>query len=775
MSSSPPSRHRTRSNRPTQGSSGRGRQSQTPLAVLARRAGARWRAAPRWQRHAARAVAAVAVVVLLLPLAAGPVVGLVARTVDADVSGAGLGERGTLDERSIVRDASGDHFAVLHDEIDRRVVDLADIPEHMQQATLAAEDQRFFEHDGYDTRAIARAAAANLRAGTVDQGASTITQQVARQIYLNREESFARKAEEIVYAVALEQRYDKDQILERYLNEVYFGSGAYGVAAASEQFFRLQPHQLSPDQAALLAGVIRGPARLDPRKSPERAKARRDQVLGNMAEAGFLERAEAERLQDRPVEVEPRLQRKPDDPYALEAIKREFVSLEEFGDDVDERFERLFSGGYVIHTTIERDLQQLADEVVTERFPPEQEGPTAALVALDPRSEAVRALHGGVDFEETQFDLATQARRQPGSAVKPLVATAALENGLTDEATLEGDGPLTFLRPGAPEPWEVDNFDGRDHGTVDLSEATAQSINTAFAQLMLAVGAEHVVETADRLGVNAEEAFGPEESRGPSIALGGLTHGITPLEMASVFGTFADQGRTGPPYVIERVEDPSGEIVYEREATARKQAIDPSVNASMVELLRGVVDRGTGQAAQLPGWDVLGKTGTTDDNTDAWFAGATATLSTAVWVGHPDEQVPMGDMTGGSLPAEMWQAFNANALEGRPPEPLPDGGSEEPTPDSTEVPDLTGRPLGHALVEAGSAGLIGQVQGFGGNPDRVVRSQSPSPGSSVDKGESVRLRFSSSSGNRRSTPQVNDTRPETATTSDGDPTNDSGG
>ncbi len=755
MSSSQPSRHRTRSNRPTQTPSDR---PQAAQAAVGARVRAWWRAAPRWQRHTVRGLAAVAVVMLLVPLAAGPVVGLVARTVDVDVSGADLGESGALDERSIVRDASGDHFAVLHDEIDRRVVDLSDIPEHVQEAVLAAEDQRFYEHDGYDTRAIARAAAANLRAGTVDQGASTITQQVARQIFLSREVSFARKAEELVYAVALEQRYDKDQILERYLNEVYFGSGAYGVAAAAEQYFRLQPHQLAPEQAALLAGMIRSPVQLNPREHPDRARARRNQVLETMAEAGFLERAEAERLQSRPIAVEPRLQRTPADPYALEAIKREFVSLEEFGDNVDERFQRLFSGGYEIHTTIDRDLQQLADEVITARLPPEQAGPTAALVALDPRNEAIRALHGGVDFDETQFDLATQARRQPGSALKPLVAASALENGVTPDATFEGNGPLAFSRRGASEPWKIDNFGARDHGTVDLSEATAQSVNTAFAQLILAVGVENVVETADRLGVNTGEAFGPENSWGPSIALGGLTHGITPLELASVFGTFADRGRTGPPYLIERVESPSGEVVYERQSDVRTQAIDPSVNATMVDLLRGVVDRGTGQAAQLQDWEVLGKTGTTDDNTDAWFGGATATLSTAVWVGHPDEQVPMGGMTGGSLPAELWRAFNADALAGHQPQPLPDEGGEPLTPDSAEVPDLTGLPLGNALVEAGRAGLIGQVQGFAGNPNRIVRSQSPSPGAHVDKGESVLLRFSTaSSGGQRQPPQTNET------------------
>ena len=631
---------------------------------------------------------------------------------------------------------------MLHGEVDREVIPFDDIPDHVVHAALAAEDRRFYEHDGYDALAIARALFANLRAGEVEEGASTITQQVAQQAFLGREQTVERKTEEIAYAVALEEHLPKDEILERYLNEVYFGAGAYGVAAAAEQFFRADPEDLTVEQAALLAGLIRAPERLNPRDEPALAEARRNQVLAGMVALEAIDEGEAQRASAEPIDVEPPLERDPEAPYALEAVKREFAQLEELGDDPDERFEQLFGGGLVIHTTLDRRLQGFADEVVAEAFA-DDDDITGALVALDPRSGAIRALHGGADFDETQFDLATQGRRQPGSALKPFIAAAALADGLAPEAAFEGDGPLAFTLPDEDEPWEVDNFGGARLGTISLDEATASSVNTAFAQLALAVGVDEAVGLADTLGIAAEAAFGPSESWGPSIALGGLTHGVTPLELAAAYGAFADHGRLGPPFVIERVEDAAGEVVYEREPTERAVVLDDSVNTRIVELLEGVVAHGTGTAAQLEGWEVIGKTGTTDDYTDAWFVGATRLLSTAVWVGHPDAQVEMPDMTGGGLPAQLWQQFMSAALDGHEPEPIPREGAALPEPSSATVPDLTGMPVGQALVVAAEAGLtLVLADGDGADPARPVVRHEPGPGASVPAGTPIVGSFS---------------------------------
>jgi membrane peptidoglycan carboxypeptidase len=688
----------------------------------------------RWLRRGAVLLGAL----LLAMFMVGPLIGLASRTVSVDAS-----TLPSLDQRSVVLDAAGGELAVLHDEVDRQLVDLDELPEHVTQAIVAAEDRRFYSHNGYDLRGVARAAIANLRAGEIEQGASTISQQVAQMAFLGRERTSARKVSEVLHAVALERHLSKDEILQRYINEVYFGSGAYGICAAAEQYFRVAAAELSTEQAALLAGLIRAPEGLNPREHPEAATLRRDWVLEAMTELDYLEADEADRLQAQPVAVEPRLRRESDEPYVVEAVKREFARLEHFGEDGESRIAALMSRGLRVHTTLNSDLQAKADAIVAELVT-EEGGPTAALVALDPRDGAIRVLHGGSDFTEAQFDLATQGRRQPGSALKPFVAVAALEAGLPPDVNLVGDSPVTFGTGDETTSWEVSNYENQAAGTIDLATAMARSTNTSFAQLGMTVGVDAIVETAARLGVDAESAFGEPSTWGPSMALGGLTHGVTPLELATAYGAFADHGRVGPAHLIERVTTAEGEVLYERDGDAgRAQVIEPAVNDVMVSLLRGVVSSGTGQAAQLPGWEVLGKTGTTQEGADAWFVGATSTLSAAVWVGHPEAQVPMEGMTGGSLPARLWQELAVAAHDGIEPLPLPiSDAAALPDGEGVTVPELTGLPLGEALIAAAEAGVIAlPPDGAAENPDVIVGAQQPSPGASVGFGDAVVLRL----------------------------------
>lgn len=654
--------------------------------------------------------------------AAGPLIALAASRVE--VTGNVETDLPGLRERSVIRAADGTPLAVLADEFDREAVPLDRIPEHVRQAVIAAEDRRFYEHDGYDVAAIFRAALANLRAGDVEQGASTITQQLAQINYLSGEETIRRKLREISVARALEDEYSKDQLLERYLNQVYLGGGAYGIQAGAQEYFRVLVEDLTVAEGALLAGMIRSPSALDPRENPEDAKERRDIVLRAMAAAGSIGSDEAERLVKTPVEVHPPLQHSTDDPYVVEAIKREFFANETFGATREERIDRLFGGGLEVHTTVHPRLQDIAGQIISEQFQA-SDGPTAALVAVSPVDGGILALHGGQDFEQVEFDLATQGRRQPGSALKPLTAASALQQGFPLDIKLVGDGPVTFELAGADEPFEVDNFEEADHGTVELREALVSSVNTAFAQLILASGVEETVLLGGELGIDVEAAFGPRETWGPSVVLGGLTHGVTPLEMASLFSAFANEGIRAEPYLIDQVVDTDGNVLYEREPAA-VQVLDPAVAAAMVDMLKDVVARGTGTGAQVPGLEPIGKTGTNEDNADAWFVGALRIMSVAVWVGHPEAQVPMPGMTGGSLPADLWSAFVAAATEGIDVPDFADDVADPsrlPQPADAEQPDLPGPDPTEEDSPSPSPSPDGQPQ----PPPSPSPSPSPSP------------------------------------------------
>ena len=663
----------TRSAAEMAGRMGSGRAAFTRLRPLSRRRTGRPTGAPdvlsaaRPQQGQARRLAVTAVgiaaALTVVALLAGPVLRLAAWPLSSGIAATGLP---ALEQRSAVLAADGSRLAVLHDGINRQVVSLDEIPELVRQAVVAAEDKDFWEHGGYDGEAMARALLANVRAGEVTQGGSTISQQVAKQNFAGGGQSVFRKAKELLYAVALEERLSKEALLERYLNQVYFGSQAYGVTAAADEFFGVDVKHLAVEQAALLAGLIRAPAALDPRTDPASATIRRNQVLAAMTSLGAISPEIAAEAAAKPVAVLPARSPVVTDPFVVEAVKREFLANPAFGKTEAERRHLLLAGGLEIRTTVDPRLQDAARTALGS-----VSGDLgSALVALDPRSGAILAVHDGGEAASSQFDVATQGRRPPGSTFKPLAAAAALEAGMPQNQYLVGDGPIELDYRGAPEPWRVDNFGGGRYGPVALADAVINSVNTAFAQIGVAVGPGKIADVARRLGIDVERAMGPPETRGPAVALGGLSNGVSPLELASAYGTFAVGGAHTPPYLIGQVVDPHGRELYTAKP-ALQPVLDKAVTGILVDILEDAVAEGTGSAAALAGWEPLGKTGTSEKGADAWFVGATPVLSAAVWVGHPDSTEPVQGLTGGAMAAPVWGKFMIAALQGTKPVTFP--------------------------------------------------------------------------------------------------------
>jgi penicillin-binding protein 1A len=683
-------------------------------------------------------LAGVLVLFLVAGLLGGSAVRSASNAVDIGILLPPVSELTHLEERSVVYAADGAQLGILHDEIYRRIVPLEDVPDHVWQAIITAEDRRFFEHNGYDVEGIGRAMLANLQARDITQGGSTITQQLAKS-HVGDDVTFERKVAELRYAVALEETYTKEELLEQYLNQVYFGGGAYGIAAAAEEFFGVSVRDLRVEQAATLASQVRSPSRLDPRRNPDGVLRRRNATLRGMAEEGYLRPDTAELLTSLPLAVQPVRDREFAEPFIVEAVKREFFANPAFGETLLDRIDLMFSGGLAIHTTLDPRLQAIADEVVTKAFP-EPEGVTASIAAIDPRTGALLAVQSGRDFGTEQFDLAIQGRRQPGSAFKPFVMAAALEAGFPITMTLEGTSGTLFDSPEAPE-WRdrgVRNYGGSNFGRLDMRSALIRSVNTAFAQLILTIGTERVVDLATRMGINMDRAT--EGIHNPGMALGGLERGVSPLEMASAYGTFANAGRHADVHVIDRVLDRDGNVLWNANTDAT-QVLDPRVARLMLDTMTAVVNSGTGTRARLPGWQVAGKTGTTQENTDVWFAGFTPVMSTAVWVGNPERRERLGRATGGTVAAVIWRDFMERALEGVEPQPYPTvEGPEAPRGDGSpvDVPDVRGMQEFEALRTLLDAGLIPEVRQVADITRRgTVLWTTPRAGTAARKGDTV--------------------------------------
>ena len=563
--------------------------------------------------------------------------------------------------RSVVYDAGGAPMAVLHDGVNRVAVKLADVPPVLIDAVLTTEDRDFYRHDGIDWRGIGRALATNLDAGAVRQGGSTITQQLVKNtMFDDPDRRLSRKVREAVLAVGLERRYTKDEILERYLNTIYLGHGAYGVGAAVERYFGKSLADVTLPEAALLAGLIANPEGRDPIDRPGDAVRARGNVLDGMLDAGEITEAEADfsRVVPLPRALAP-LPASPEyDPF-VEEVKRRLLRDERLGATYDERYRHVFEGGLRIYTTYDPDLQNAAELAVRSNLPADVPY-TATLVALENETGAVRAMVAGTSVAHAGFNLATQGARQTGSAFKAFTLAAALEAGYSPDDRVNASGTCEFdMGENAPE-WKVENYDGRSQGNLTLWEAIARSSNCAFARVALSLGAEKIVDLAHRAGIES-----PLEAV-PSITLG--TQTVSPLEMTSAFSTFAADGMRHPPRFLDRVETADGDLLFE-DRPAPTRALDAEIARTVTAMLEGVIDNGTATRADL-GRPAAGKTGTNQQYRDAWFVGYTPQVTAGVWIGNADAQVPITirgtRVTGGSYPATIWHDFMEAAHDGRP-------------------------------------------------------------------------------------------------------------
>lgn len=529
-----------------------------------------------------------------------------------------------------------------------RTVSIKELPPYLPRAFVAIEDRRFYDHFGIDPMGIARAVYRNLHRGGVSQGGSTLTQQLAKNLFLTQERTASRKIQEAILALWLERNYTKDQILELYLNRVYFGAGAYGVEAAAQRYYGKSARNVSLSEAAVLAGLVQAPSRLAPNRNPEAAQARAELVIAAMNEIGFITPGMSKTALGAPAEaVRPKGAGSAN--YAADYVM-----------DVLDDFVGTIEQDIVVTTTIEPSLQGAAERVLVEELNAKGQKfnvSQGAFVALEPDG-ALKALVGGRNYEISQFNRATVARRQPGSSFKPFVYLTAVERGLTPD-TVRDDSPVNY------KGWTPENYDRGYRGPVALRDALALSLNTVAVKLGVEVGPKAVVQTAQRLGISS-----PLQAN-PSLALG--TSEVTPLELVSAYAAFANGGTGVIPYVIAQVKTTDGKVIYRRPASGGLgRVIDPAAVAMMNEMMHNTFVIGTAQKAQIPGWSMAGKTGTSQDFKDAWFVGFTGNLVAGVWFGN-DDGTPTKKVTGGNLPVETWHNFMKIALKDKQPVPLPGG------------------------------------------------------------------------------------------------------
>jgi penicillin-binding protein 1A len=561
-------------------------------------------------------------------------------------------------QTTLVYDRNGKLITRLHEAENRTVISLEGMPEHLRQAVIAVEDENFYQHGGISPLAIVRAAWADLTSGEIRQGGSTITQQYVKNVFTGSERSFSRKIKEAILAVKVDRELTKNEILENYLNTVYFGNGAYGVQAAALTYWGIRAPQLSVDQAALLAGLIQRPSAYEPFNHPDAARGRRNVVLDRMAEEGYLTPARAEELKAKPVEVKPE-EGFESSPFAYFVSHVSRVVQDQFG------YDATFKGGLRVRTTLDRTAQQAAQDAVAAHLDAPGD-PSAAVVAIDPVDGAIRAMVGGKDFTKAKLNLATQGHRQTGSAFKTFTLTAAMEEKISLRSTWKGPSELVipdercFDEEG--DPWEVHNYADSSAGTMDLASATANSVNTIFAQVVVQVSPEKVAQVANRMGI--ESTLAPV----CSITLG--SQDVTPLEMTAGYATLASRGIRHQPQSITSVETAQGDVLHTWETPGDQVLLQNDADL-VTHALQQVVESGTGEAADI-GRPVAGKTGTAQSYRDAWFCGYTPQLAACVWVGYPKAQIEMHDIqgfesvTGGSIPALIWHDFMAVAMERLP-------------------------------------------------------------------------------------------------------------
>ncbi len=677
----------------------------------------------------------------------------------------------------------GQLLGELHDGRNSEPVRIDEVPEIVKNAVLAAEDQHFYEHQGVSFPSILRAALDTFRSGNTI-GGSTITQQIVKNEIVGNEVTIERKIKEAFISAELEREFEKDQLLEYYLNSVYFGAGAYGVKAAAREFYDKDLSALTLDEAATLAATIRNPGSYDPRRQPALVVRARNDVLDIMLEQGWITAEEAEQAKARPLGVvEHRVFRGPAEHVKVEAVRQllrdpEFAFL---GDTYEERKRAIFGcpaddtsceggGGLVIETSIDLDLQQAANALLQEWLPiypynenlelckniypttpPEQLvtvaettscAPTGAISMVDNYSGEVLVMASGLPFETQQFDLAIQGRRNPGSAFKVFGLVAALESGITLGNTFSGASPIQIecesVCSSAGKVWNVSNA-GASYGRIPLSAATYHSVNTVYAQISMAVGPEKIVEVAHRMGILSDLPAVP------SIVLG--SGAVSTLEMARAYSTFATNGALARAALITKITDRFGNVIYEHTPQA-DQVLDPAVAAAARIPLLEVPVQGTGEAARID-YPAGGKTGTHQEYRDAWYVGFTPQYSTAVWVGYEADQIPLRNVVihgqllkrvfGGTVPAPIWAQFMRMVLEGVDPVEFPELSPEalEPylKPPMTTVPSLVGLEESAAVALAQQADLKPKVAEIPSlEPPGQVVHQSLRPGATVEAG-----------------------------------------
>lgn len=699
-----------------------------------------------------------------------------------------------LSRVSRVYASGGEQMAVLHDGRVSEPVPFDEIPQLVVNAVLAAEDKDFYQHEGVDFPAIAQAAIENVLFDRL-RGGSTITQQVVKKTFVGDDVTARRKIAEAFVSAEVERRFSKDQILEFYLNSVYFGSGAYGIKAAAQEFFGKELDDLSAFEAATLAVLVRNPSLYDPRRNPAEVLDRRNQVIDQMAESGWITDRLAVRIKQQRLGVIDHTGFPTEAEHVVAEIKRQLLDLNNhqfdfLGTTKEERKRAIFGcpaddltctggGGLRIESTIDLRLQREAFSVLQEWLPyPDEAGnlalcqtlagplaleteaqinayaaanscaPTGAIATTDTFSGAVIVMASGLPFDVDQFDLAVQGRRNPGSAFKPFTAVAALESGdITLGSFYNGSSPQTLECPyvcsSKGNVWTVANA-GASYGVISLEEATSSSVNTVYAQVALEVGPERIVETANRMGIQSELRAVP------SITLG--TSEVSPLEMASAFSNFATNGSWAPTYLVSRILAADGSLLFEHQID-HQQVGDPRIFASVRRPLTKVpTGAGTAPNANI-GRPQAGKTGTHQDYKDAWFVGFVPQYSTAVWVGYEADQIPLTDVIihgehfarvfGGSVPAPIWAQFMNIVLDGVEPLdfPAPAENLDEffKTP-TTVVPSVVGLPVDEAESAIRKAKLqpnvveVASIETAG-----VVVSQTPEGGATVNQGQAVTI------------------------------------
>ncbi|MFT3988763.1 transglycosylase domain-containing protein [Aestuariivirga sp.] len=582
-------------------------------------------------------------------------------------------------------------------------VSLAELPDYVPNAVIAIEDRRFYSHYGVDPFGLLRAVVTNLRSGHVVQGGSTLTQQLAKNLFLNPDRTMERKLQEVVLAVWLETKFSKEEILQLYLNRVYYGAGAYGIEKAAQAYYHKSARDLTIAEAATLAGLLKAPSTYSPLLHPEAAAERSKLVINAMVETGAITAGDAQLAIAAPAEARPS-DYIPATQYIADWVNDQLPELVKNNKD-----------SIVVETTIDPGLQEIAEKSLRTRL--NSEGAKlhvsqGAFVMMD-TGGAIKAMVGGKSYKRSQFNRVTKAKRQPGSSFKPFLYLAALEQGYTPQS-VEVDEPIQLGS------WTPENYKQKYMGPVTLTTALAYSLNVIAVKLISAIGPDSVIEVAHRLGITSDLG------RDDSLALG--TSEVTPLEMTAAFVPFANGGTPVVPFAITRITTRDGHVLYQRQPGGMQSVISPVNLGELNSMMRAVVTEGTGKKAQFGNFEIAGKTGTSQDYRDAWFIGYTAQFVAGVWVGN-DDNSPTTRVTGGTIPTEIWHDVMAAAHQGLPPEPLP-GDTSQPEPGDggvmAQIPGEDGS--GQPAVDDDGGGFfdgIGNLFGGGNGQPRKKSGNSP--------------------------------------------------